>query len=71
MAGRTLSMGADDRFVEELDRAVQRCQREHPYASYTRSAFMKSAIRRAVAEVNAQYAEQPRVRTRERAGAAV
>lgn len=65
MPVRTITMVADTRFVEEIDEVVLRYKRAHPDHGYSRSAFMKSAIRRAMADLNAQPEVKGRTRQRE------
>ncbi|MCJ2085026.1 hypothetical protein MKK88_03320 [Methylobacterium sp. E-005] len=65
-----LSFAADEKFVEELDQAVTQYRRANPHRNCSRSMFMRDAVERAMTSAGAGSSSAPRVRTRERSGAA-
>lgn len=68
MSRTTMTISTDTNFVEALDQAVDRARVASPHGYVSRSSFIKSAIRRAMDELNTQ--PEPSISTRHRASTA-
>lgn len=63
-----IGLGVDDAFLDRLDSAVIQFRRAHPERNTSRSAFMKLALERMIAETTG--ATEPKARVRQRSSAA-
>ena len=61
---RNLTFCASDSLIAEIDHAVKRARHANPDSNLSRSAFIKTAIRREIDDLNARSVPKVRVRHR-------